>query len=396
MRLDKRLFTVNERVLLHLKESGSAGQSIDLPAPITQEGIAEALGILVNHVSRAVKTLQAQGLIREATARIKGDIRKRKIYLITEDGMAVANSVAKRIGDTTVSVRDSRQRTREMPASEAKPLLQPPRTYTALMARLDDRGVLDLHKAKMKRKNAKAVSRFVNAPAAEAFNGRVEELKALRAWLQTKKPPVMLITGHDGIGKTALAMQGVKSLEGGKHVFWYSFSPDSTHEDILGELSTFLKELGKPDMDFSEHKAMEGLRKNIEALLSDLDVLLVLDGDTPEDETLIEVVRVIAQASSAASNPVLITVTEPPRWRHELKKRALLGELHLEGLDKESCRRLAPALEEKEFEKVFKLTRGNPLEVRLLSEHAEDDEDVKGLSPEERALLRYLRLVHGQ
>ena len=53
--------TVNERLLVHLRESW-VGQS-GPPQGSTQEGIARALGIRSNHVSRAVAILVRGGLV---------------------------------------------------------------------------------------------------------------------------------------------------------------------------------------------------------------------------------------------------------------------------------------------------------------------------------------------
>lgn len=393
-RLDKRLFTVNERILLHLKESGSASHTIDIPAPMTQDGIANALGILVNHVSRAAKTLQKQGFIREATARVKGEIRRRKIYLITAEGMAVANNIYGRIGETLVSVRDSRQRLRELPAGEARKLLLPPRTYTAMLAALDERNVLDVFKAKAKKKEVEAVSHIIGAPAEAPFHGRADELKKVRTWLQLKKPPVMVITGTRGIGKTVLALQAVASLEGRRPVFWFSIKPATTADRLAGVLSDFLRELGKVEFTIEEHDGIEELGKKLEASLIDLGALFAIDDLLGELEDVGDVAHALVEAAAATGNQILVTARTMPRWGRGMKGQQLLEELQLRGLDKDSCRRIAPQLDEQEFSKAYRLARGNPLEIKLLSEYADEEISGEELTAEERALMRYLKAVH--
>ena len=392
--LDKRRFTVNERILLHLKESGSSSHSIDLPAPMTQDGIAGALGILVNHVSRAVKALQKQGCIREATARVKGEIRRRKIYLITEEGMAVANNVHNRISETPVSVRDSRQRLREMPASEAKKLLLPPRTYTAMLANLDERGVLDVYKAKSRKRQTASVCHMVGAPPPAPFHGRAEELKGLRAWLQLRKPPVMVLTGHRGIGKTVLALQAVTPLEGRRPIFWFSITPARTAENLVAAVAAFLRELGRTEFDIAENEGVQEMGRKLEASMIDLGALLVLDGLTDELEDIEEIVRVIIKAAIATGNQVMVTTRNVTAWQRELRAQESLSVIELRGLDRESCRKIAPHLDEQEFMKAYKLARGNPSEIKTLSEFADETIGKEDLTPEERALLRYLRAVH--
>ena len=393
-RLDQRLFTVNERILLHLKESGSASQTIDVPAPMTQDGIANALAIRVNHVSRAAKTLQKQGLIREATARVKGEIRRRKIYLITAEGMAVANNIHRRVSETLVSIRDSRQRLREMPAGEARKLLLPPRTFTAMLAALDERNVLDIFRAKAKKKETEAVSHIVGAPAEAPFHGRIDELKKVRSWLQLREPPVLVIIGARGIGKTMLAKRSVDSLEGRRPVFWFSITPATTAGRLAGALSDFLHKIGRIDFRIEEHDGIDDLGKKFEASLIDLGALFVIDDLLDELEDVVDVTHALVEAVAATGNQTLITARTMPHWGRSMKTQKLLEEVLLRGLDKDSCRRIAPQLEEEEFNKAYRLARGNPLEIKLLSEYADEEVNAKGLTPEERALMRYLKAVH--
>ena len=68
-RVDRRTLTINERVLLHIYERSTTKAAIEAPFPLTQQGIARALRMRVNHVSRAVKALQAQNCVTEASAR---------------------------------------------------------------------------------------------------------------------------------------------------------------------------------------------------------------------------------------------------------------------------------------------------------------------------------------
>jgi hypothetical protein len=51
-------------------------------------------------------------------------------------------------------------------------------------------------------------------------------------------------------------------------------------------------------------------------------------------------------------------------------------------------------LDEQEFGKAYRLARGNPLEIKSLSEYADEEISGEGLTAEERALMRYLKAVH--
>ncbi len=396
-RLDKRSFTVNERILLHLKESGSASHELGQPALITQEGIATALGIRVNHVSRAVKTLQKQNCVREATSRVKGEVRKRKVYLITEEGMVVANRVMADISDMVLSVRDSRQRIREMTTVNAKQLLSPPRTFTSMLAALDANGILDIYRTKMVRKRKEAVSNYNGAPPETNFFGRRQELARLKAWLQAKKPPIMALTGDEGIGKSALAMRTVKQLEGKRPIFWYTFSDRTTVQSLMDALSSFLASTGRHELYTLAQKnkvdARE-LKQRLESSLVNLGAVMVLDHVPAEPEELAGVVMPLIEASMATGCQILLTSTELPAWKRDMKVHGILDELILEGLDQSDCRKLAPDMHDKEFKKAYKLAKGNPLEIKLMVAYVEDLKAGEKLTPEERALIRYLRAVH--
>ena len=66
--------------------------------------------------------------------------------------------------------------------------------------------------------------------------------------------------------------------------------------------------------------------------------------------------------------------------------------LPLGGLGSDECRRLVPkALAGREFEKIFRLSRGNPLSIKLLSADVLEGVEAR-FSPEERALLRVLKV----
>ncbi len=396
-RLDKHSFTVNERILLHLKESGSASHELGQPALITQEGIATALGIRVNHVSRAVKALQKQNCVREAMSRVKGEVRKRKVYLITEEGMVVASRVMNEVGTMVLSVRDSRQRIREMTAVNAKQLLSLPRTFTSMIASLDSNGILDIYRTKMERKRKEAVSSYNGAPPESDFYGRRQELAKLKAWLQAKKPPIMAVTGEEGIGKTALAMRTVKQLEAKRPIFWFTFSDKTTVQSLIGALSSFLESAGRHELytmaRVNKVDARE-LKHRLESSLVNLGAVMVLDHLPAEPEELAVVVMPLIEASMATGCQILLTSTELPAWKRDMKVHGILEELILEGLDQNDCRKLAPNMHDKEFKKAYKLARGNPLEIKLMVAYTEDIKAGEKLTPEERALIRYLRAVH--
>ena len=86
--------TVEKRILLHLhKYSHTYQDAWEVPNAMSQEGISEALEILLNNVSRAVKDLKTEGKVTERLAHIKGGRRKRRAYFLTEEGTRLAEEI---------------------------------------------------------------------------------------------------------------------------------------------------------------------------------------------------------------------------------------------------------------------------------------------------------------
>ncbi|MEM3342019.1 MAG: hypothetical protein QW728_04945, partial [Thermoplasmata archaeon] len=85
--------TAGERFLLHAYTYHEYIDRFSLPNQCSQEGIAEAIGILENHVSREAKKLIEKGLITEKLAHVAGEARRRKVYFLTHTGYLQADEI---------------------------------------------------------------------------------------------------------------------------------------------------------------------------------------------------------------------------------------------------------------------------------------------------------------
>src|SRR2546427_13234801 len=74
---------------------------------MTQEGIAQAVWILVPHVTQYVRPLIREGLARERIAHIQGGRRRRKGYDLTEAGRFAAIRLRNALKAETVRSRDA-------------------------------------------------------------------------------------------------------------------------------------------------------------------------------------------------------------------------------------------------------------------------------------------------
>ena len=394
-RVDRRTLTVNERLLLHLLECSANRDVMDAPFALTQEGIARALGIRVNHVSRAVKALQGQRAVTEATAHVHGEARKRKVYMISHEGLTAAQSLVRDLGRGTATVKDERGKGREITLAEARKLPGGPYSFTHILSNLDDDGPwrrdCQARLRALAGHAAPSFSRYEEGrPHEDSFFGRTRELATVRQW-SSSPAPVLVVTGPRGVGKSVVVSKALEEVESSRHSFWYTVRPGSGNEAIARSLGVFLSSVGRPDLSarlLDRISRISEMAAVVERDWPAADAIAVLDGAdaAPEVATmLIEVVR-------KRAGKLILIAAEPIPDQAALRASGAVQVLPLEGLEAEDCRRLVPkGLPPDEFEKMYRLSRGNPLSIKLLSAEA-----LEGLaarfSPEERALLRVLKL----
>lgn len=86
--------TLAERILAHLVAYPVEPTARDVPREVTQDGIADALGARVAHVSRALKRLIEDGLVVAHLAHPVGGKRRSRAHSLTDAGYARGRSVA--------------------------------------------------------------------------------------------------------------------------------------------------------------------------------------------------------------------------------------------------------------------------------------------------------------
>lgn len=389
-KVDRHTLTINERVLLHIYERSTTRGILEAPFPLTQQGIARALGMRVNHVSRAVKTLQSQSCVTEQTARVRGEVRKRKVYLISHEGHTAAQALVNDLSRRLVLVRDERGVAREMTMAEARKLLGGPHTLTDILSNLDDSGVSDLTRLAPGQTAAAMVHHEEGRVRGEPFYGRQRELAVIAEWVASPAP-VLHVVGPRGIGKSTLVSKGVEAVEAERHTLWFTAEAGEDSGGLLRSIGTFLNSIGRGELSgrLVDRAATD---REVESILTrdwpaSNAVLVIDDADLAPPDILKTVVGAIRQRGGK----ILLVSEESLPDLVRLRASGDLVAFPLGGLDRQECRRLAPkGMPAEEFEKVYRLSGGNPLSIRLLAADA-----LEGLgaefSPEERALLRVLK-----
>lgn len=82
--------TVKEKIIIHLFENYTKELDFEAPRELTQDGIANAINARRSYVSFAIVGLKEDGIVKEIKARVKGEERRRKIYLLTPKGFEFA------------------------------------------------------------------------------------------------------------------------------------------------------------------------------------------------------------------------------------------------------------------------------------------------------------------
>jgi DNA-binding MarR family transcriptional regulator len=229
--------TVEKRILLHLqKYSHTYQEAWEVPNAISQEGISEALDILLNNVSRAMKDLKAEGKVTERLAHIKGGRRKRRAYFLTEEGARLAEDIRKAIIDTEVPYIDKDGKAVRLPVGRAlgqfKLDFGNTIAPTDILETIRRNGVFDSAKvdASMKAavasegKGAALVDMTDSAPRLAKFVGRTGVLAQMEADLDGESPGIFVVHGMAGIGKTTLALKVMEDLRGTRNLFYYRSS----------------------------------------------------------------------------------------------------------------------------------------------------------------------------
>jgi DNA-binding MarR family transcriptional regulator len=390
-----RLVTVNERLLLHLRDFALPRYRENVPPHVTQEGIADALGIRPNHVPRAVRRLVEEGAVEELTSHVTGFARRRKAYFLTERGVSIADGVLRRLSAVAVDVEAEGVSRKRMTFQDAQYYLPGKPNLTALLRSIGDDGVVRMEPdGDVSSKAEGFVDQSAKHPRSQFFFGRAQETGDIQIWLSSEDVRVCILSGVKGIGKTALAHEALRSLKG-KHVFWHTFhawdAPDSLVHAFQVFASASMK--GAPRLDASATRLPEELR----ALIPKLNAVAVFDNLFELREDTANLCHNIIEVFAATPGSKLLVTTRDELLAQKFRpylKSGTLDEMRLGGLDRDSAKQLVEAVGGAipDFDRVFAITSGHPLVLELVnSEEIRTLVDDSGLSQEEALVLRCLK-----
>ena len=365
---------VNDRVLLHLSRFVSDVPPEEYPPESTQAGIASAVGISRTHVPRAVRGLMKDGLVAELTARVMGHERRMNVYSITGEGLRRAEEFWAIALDSAFSVLRNGAPVK-MTGRELDSLLGKRKAIAAISQMTD--GIVVVSGA-----GRTPVRDLADAPPAEAFYGREQELGIMESFVDSDRN-ILVILGNRGYGTTALVRKFVDQ-QVARDVLWISLIKDTSATAITERILGFSRRLQKETADLPDALGIE-------------TALYVFDHYFNTSEEVVELFSAMADVVDGAK--LIITArqeTPAYNWFYHKKQvdSGVVEELKLKGLDQESAKRLlgVERIETEALRRILNMTRSQPLILKMLK-----DGDLEGLkqntvfTPEEARYLLFLK-----
>jgi hypothetical protein len=355
---------------------------------MTQTGIAEAIDIRVTHVPRSVKKLDEEGLIYE--------------------GMYQASEIKRTLEERRIPLRDLEGKVKDIQIRKIEESTGIRIDILDLIKLIDREGVL----------NQKSLESFVKEKANDTpespkhlfdfphrvskikkFIGRKEELKILHRWFEDSHIVLVYIQGDAGIGKTALLGRSLQDIKDEKNIFWFDFAKGDGFDDMIENLADFLARLNRIKLKSMLKGKKIGHREIINCLVvsaSETEAQFVFDSLNEADPESKKFLSMLHQESNTLSG-VKILILLRPKDKILFKKIAdseNYRTMELKGLDKKSAKSLLglKKLESDDFERIFTLTEGNPLALKLIkSEDVTDLVKTGKFTKDELTLIKYLK-----
>ena len=368
-------FRVRDKILVHLLQYSSYVDRGEYPAEMTQEGIAEAVGILVSHVPRNVKKLRDEGLVVEDSGRVRGKTRRVKVYYLTSRGILTAkemiNSLDRHISEATggrVHVQD---------------LLERGVSPVEIMTAVEEGRVEEIASANPRKTESGFRVEYVETLGGEPAElvDREVELERLREWYSSGVS-TGLVTGGKGYGKTTLIRRFMDEIDHDGDIVYLIMHSNRTIESILNAIS---EAAGR------EFRIL----KDLVDWMEERKVLLVADEYYLVPEETVEFFRDLVRVPRSESRLLVGMRDSTPFYCRFCSADDFAAgravEIHLDEFGIEQVRTLFPTAEEGALRRILGLTKGHPQALILLSRGDADGLRRMGtLTPEEVSLLMYL------
>jgi DNA-binding MarR family transcriptional regulator len=391
--------SVNERILIYLRDySGSQDQEVAVVEQ-TQEGISEAVGIRINHVPRASKKLIDDGYVEERLLHVGGLKRKRRAYTLTRRGQQLADEIISKVRNQEVPFRETGGQENMLTINDITFRAKGRATISKIVLVAFKESVI-LESALASEKKLAYLSTLGDVPDPIHFYDRDSEKNALLENI-SKNKRVIIISGMRGVGKSSLAKKAFKEIESTRNIIWYSAHDWDTPQSILENLADFFVRLGRNELK----KLIRGVKKldvnlAVLSLIKDMigsNTIIVLDNVFNLKGDVMQMIFMICENAKSLNDSHFVLIT---RDRDALRSTPCLGglggpnEINLKGLEQKWAMKMMAELgmQPEDMERVYGMTNGHPLALELVnSDEIKALIDTKGLTKEEIWVVRCLK-----
>ncbi|MEM4262590.1 MAG: NB-ARC domain-containing protein [Thermoplasmata archaeon] len=343
-----------DKVLIYLSRIRVDKNSEPVPKTISQEGIAEAVGISRSHVPRTVKSLIEDGLIEEAKRHVKLSEKRVKVYFVLPKGLKKAREIEERAMLRIVKAKIQNTIVEGMSLAQLEKAFHRRIDILKLSGEED---FIDLDAIL-----TSGVTDFSDSPKVATFLDREDALEQMKNFLKSRAL-VLSIYGAKGIGTSSLAKHFIQMLDDW-NIIWISLSKYKTVDEIRNRLESFSKLL---------HSDVEKILQT----QTGGNVLIVFDGYFDVDERIVEFFNYLADRREGAKIIVTCRDSTPSYnrfYRKEHIEAGLVTEMTLKGLPEEESRILLgnEDIPDEALRRIFALSRGSPMILTMLRDGDEE------------------------
>ncbi|NPA74843.1 MAG: AAA family ATPase [Euryarchaeota archaeon] len=351
----------SEKILLHLYDYRKYEGKYEYPPEITQQGIAERIGISVTHVPRNIKKLVEDGLVKKIKAHVPGKKKKVTVYLLTPTGIAEVKKIIEKINQNRIQVGDEYYTLNELKKKLGI-------GYIDLLTKLD-RGeitpaVLDMKPPVVFREVSVTIDDFVD---------RVAEIDTIESWFS--RGGMLSIVGGRGSGKSYLVQRFLDTKKPSMHIIWLDVYDGRTWSSVK---EVFNALFGSED---------------ILSVLRTQPTLLIFDDYHDVDDEFVSALNALVKEPMEHSRVIVCMRKDTPYYNRFYTLSDLaegrVTEINLDALPYEHARKLLPDVKESAFKRIYQISRGNPRILAALKHGTLDRENV-ALNGEEIHLLKFL------
>jgi len=319
-------FTAKEKILVHLFNYYGKNEGYTLPVAITQEGIADKVGLKQNTVSYAVRTLVDEGLVEEQTRRIKNKKQKRKAYFLTEEGVDQAKRVRRELADTQVKV-ELNGKEKLIRVGELNAYLNTNLSFTEVLKKIEMDGCIKQERMNGARPPTSYLYHMPKPPKESIL-----EVESLSSWYDARfeeNSRTACVIGQDGYGKTSVLASFADLMKSKTNVFYFKVHSWHSPMHFWMNLTRFLEQAGRYRLSSYVHAPdqieMKEILTNLRKDLDSTPSLLVID-DIHLNGDIQRLVRKLSETEGLDSLSIVVSFKEEPTdWVFDENEKIILG-----------------------------------------------------------------------